>query len=354
MTERETEMEKVIPMKPVERVSKLKGDLVVRGPGVVLPQNMDEVTQFAQYMAKADEAIPKHLRLNPGMCMSVIMDSISWSMNPFSVARMHMVVNGVGSYMAQLIAAVVKAHAPIMEKVIPYKFTGEGGDLQCSITVHHAETGEEITYTSPKKKDIAVQNSPLWKSDPQQQLGYFTIRALARRHFPEILLGVYDREEVLAMKDITPKTQVDNFLEDKPEQQMGVDLASGPDKSVTVVVDRETGEIIDVSDIPEQGEEFFEKAKLVTPGDSLDEKGETQVANEELEGQPQEAPPEPVAPEVIAANMEGSIKASYDKKFLEALQARIKSDITALPGVLAARVRETIRERLKAIEGEEL
>ncbi|HCI98495.1 MAG TPA: hypothetical protein DHV74_02435, partial [Sulfitobacter sp.] len=45
------------------------------------------------------------------------------------------------------------------------------------------------------------------KGDPQQQLGYYSARAWARRHFPELLLGVYTREEIEeapSVRDVTP------------------------------------------------------------------------------------------------------------------------------------------------------
>ncbi len=197
--------------------------------GRVMPQTFGQVVEYAQMMCKGGLALPAHLRNNPGACLRVIQQAMAWEMDPWAVASKTYSVNDILAYEAQLISAVVKSRAPIKERVIPYVFTGEGGELQCSILLHHAETGEEIPYTSPKKKDITPQNSPLWKSDPQQQLSYYTIRALARRHFPEILLGVYDREEVMAMKDITPEKGVTNFLNDEsaephePEEQTPVE-----------------------------------------------------------------------------------------------------------------------------------
>jgi hypothetical protein len=43
---------------------------------------------------------------------------------------------------------------------------------------------------------IEAQNSPLWKNDPDQQLFYYSSRAFCRRHFPDVLLGVYSRDEL--------------------------------------------------------------------------------------------------------------------------------------------------------------
>jgi hypothetical protein len=185
--------------------------------GRVMPQTFGQVVEFAQMMCKAGLAIPKHLRDNPGVCLSVIQRSLAWEMDPWAVATKTYAVNDILAYEAQLVAAVVKKWAPIRERVIPYVFTGEGGELQCSITLHHAETGEEIFYQTPKRKDIKTQNSPLWSTEPQQQMSYYAIRAMCRRHFPEILLGVYDRDEVMAMKDITPDKPVENYLNDEPE-----------------------------------------------------------------------------------------------------------------------------------------
>lgn len=183
--------------------------------GRVMPATFGEVVEFSQMMCKGGLSIPAHLRNNPGACLRVVQQAMAWEFDPWAVASKTYSVNDILAYEAQLVSAVIKKWAPLKERVIPYKFTGEGGELQCSIVVHHAETGEEIPYTSPKKKDISPQNSPLWKTDPQQQLAYYSIRALARRHFPEILLGVYDREEVLSMKDVTPDKPVTNFLNDE-------------------------------------------------------------------------------------------------------------------------------------------
>jgi hypothetical protein len=178
---------------------------------VVLPTTMPEVVELSQYMCKSADAVPKHLRMNPGMCMSVIMDAISWHMNPWAVARGHMVVNGVGSYMSQTITAVINSRAPIKGRLVP-TYSGEGDKMVCRLDPETIE-GQVLPYESPEVGQITPKNSPLWKTDVKQQLGYYSCRAWARRYFPDLLMGVYDPEEAAMMKDITPK---DNFLEDEP------------------------------------------------------------------------------------------------------------------------------------------
>lgn len=351
--------------------------------GRVMPNTFGEVIQFAQMMCKAGTAIPKHYRDNPGACLSIIQRSMAWQMDPWAVAtKTYLVKDGdTIAYEAQLIAAVVKKWAPLVEKVIPYKFTGDGGELECSILVHHIETGEEIVYVSPKQKTIKTQNSPLWASDPQQQLAYYSIRALCRRHFPEILLGVYDREEVLAMRDITPEKRVDNFLEDEPAGD--VQPTPQPPAAAGPVLDRAGPANLETSSQPvddEQGADGQSKGESgapatvgpsasVTTGSRREaaeaerRAAETEAMNRELEGeepdpfdQPADEPETPIetiTPERIAENMLKSIAAAYDRAGVEALQGRWKADIVNLPGGLAARVRLALQERIKALEGEE-
>jgi hypothetical protein len=193
--------------------------------GRIMPQNFGQVIEFAQMMAKSDLAIPKHLRGNPGACMAIIQRCLAWEIDPWAAATKTYLVNDQLAYEAQLIVAVVNRKAPIQGRLVPV-FQGDGQDRVCVLEPKSGE-GQVLPYKSPKVKDIKPKNSPLWSNDPDQQLFYTSARAWCRRYFPEILLGVYDREEVMAMKDITPDKPVDNFLEDEPSQPQNLmDIAA--------------------------------------------------------------------------------------------------------------------------------
>lgn len=173
----------------------------------IAPQNLGEVVKFAEVMSRADIALPKHLRGNTGACMAVALQAMEWNLSPFAVASKSYQVNGAIAYEAQLIAAVVNTRSGIKGR-LKYRYEGEGNTLTCTVT--GILDGEECTYTSPQMGSITTKNSPLWKSDPQQQLGYFAARSWARRHCPEVILGVYDRDEAEEFrgpdnaKNITP------------------------------------------------------------------------------------------------------------------------------------------------------
>jgi hypothetical protein len=173
----------------------------------IAPQNLAEVVKFAEVMCRADIALPKHLRGNAGACMAVALQALDWQMNPFAVASKSYQVNGAIAYEAQLIAAVVNTRSGIKGR-LKYRYDGTGNDMTCTVT--GTINGDELEYTTPTIGSITTKNSPLWKSDPQQQLGYFAARSWARRHTPEVILGVYDREEAEQFhgpdnaRDVTP------------------------------------------------------------------------------------------------------------------------------------------------------
>lgn len=172
--------------------------LTRRGQGVmVVPETFGEVQAFAEYMSKGGIAVPKHCRDQPGVCMAIIMRATSWEMEPYAVASKTYSVNDILSYEAQLVAAVIHTRAPIVG-LPEYEYEGEGDARVCTVIIK-TTWGQVLRHPSPKFGKIHPKNSPLWKSDPDQQQGFYTIRALGRRYFPDLLMGVYTPEEMPAV-----------------------------------------------------------------------------------------------------------------------------------------------------------
>ena len=182
---------------PATKTSLATIDMQSRGDGVaMLPANLGQVVQFAEVMCKADIALPQHLRGNAGACLAVSMRAFNWEMEPFAVASKTYMVSGQIAYEAQLVAAVINTRAPITKRP-KYEFMGEPfSTRQCKVTFETRD-GETYEYISPQTSKILPKNSPLWKTDEDQQLGYYSVRAGARRYFPEVIMGVYTPEEMV-------------------------------------------------------------------------------------------------------------------------------------------------------------
>src|ERR1700730_760606 len=205
--------------------TKIAGTLQVSDKvGGISFTNAGEVMEFAKMLSISQGAVPKHLRGNPGACLGIVMQAIEWRMSPFAVANKSYVVNDRLAFEAQLIHAVAIQRAPI-EGRIRFEFSGEGATRKCTASAKLAgqlKNGKGeledhwLSYTSPAIGEIKVKNSPLWVSDPDQQLTYYSVRALCRRHFPDVLMGIFAPDEFdgpARARDVTPKPTLGERLD---------------------------------------------------------------------------------------------------------------------------------------------
>lgn len=163
-----------------------------------LPTNMGEAMELAKLMA-ASNFVPPHLRGKPGDCLAVVMQAGRWAMDPFAVGNKTYFVNDRMAYESQLVNAVVNSSGALNGR-LKVEWSGSGNDLKCTVS-GHVKGDPELKTRTVDIKTITTRNSPLWKQDPEQQIAYFTTRAWARLHTPEVLLGVYTPDE---LREIEP------------------------------------------------------------------------------------------------------------------------------------------------------
>lgn len=184
----------------------------VGGSGVEI-SNFAQQVDFAKWLSQAGHAIPKHLRGNVGACLAVLDISQRWGFSPYQVSRLCYVVNDILAFQAQLVTAVINKFAPL-EGRLRYRYEGEGDTRVCIASgVPKGET-EPLEYRTPPLAQIQPKNSPLFKTDPDQQLAYIAGTRFCRRYFSEVLIGIYTPDELEdagiahvgpdQAKDITP------------------------------------------------------------------------------------------------------------------------------------------------------
>jgi hypothetical protein len=181
-----------------------KGIELSTSSGMIV-RDVGQAMEVAKLMSISGSAVPVHIRSNPGICLAVAIQAWEWGMNPFAVANKSYVVNDRLAYESALYNAVVLRRAPIVGR-LKIVYAGEGAARRCTVsaTMRTEAGGGTADYQSPKFGDINPKNSPLWKSDPDQQLFYFSVRAFVRRHFPDVMMGVYTADE---LEDIVPMPQ---------------------------------------------------------------------------------------------------------------------------------------------------
>lgn len=170
-------------------------------------ENWAQLVDFSKYMGASGFAVAKPLRGNLGACMRVIEQASRWGFSAFDLASHCYVVNDILAYDSLTIHAIIEKFAPLKYRLRP-KFEGEGDDRTCTVTGHFKGELDPLDYTTPQLGQINPKNSPLWKSDPDQQLWYFATRRWAKRYCPDILLGAYAVDELLDSPGIVPDRHI--------------------------------------------------------------------------------------------------------------------------------------------------
>jgi hypothetical protein len=160
------------------------------GSGMI-PTDMGAAMRLAEMMSTG-RLVPAHLQKSPGDCLMVVELAMRFRMSPFAVAQCTSVIQGKLMLEGKLVAAAINSSG-VLEDRLAYDFSG-ANDTR-AVTVRGTMRGEaeprEMTVTLKEAKTT----NPLWTKQPDQQLVYFATRAWARRHAPEVMLGVYSPEE---------------------------------------------------------------------------------------------------------------------------------------------------------------
>jgi RecT family len=178
----------------------------INSAALVLNQaSMESMMRVAELMASGKATVPKHLQNNPSDCLAVVMQAVQWQMNPWAVAQKTHLVNGTLGYEAQLVNAVVQSSNAI-DGTFRYEFTGNTPAINCRAGAiikgdKNVTWGEWLCENT-----VTTKNSPLWKVNPKQQMGYLQVKNWARLYCPGAILGVYTPDEL----DATPPRLMGN------------------------------------------------------------------------------------------------------------------------------------------------
>ncbi|KMD15226.1 recombinase RecT [Klebsiella pneumoniae] len=156
---------------------------------------MDRMLKIADVMSQGISTVPKHLQGKPSDCLAIVMQAARWGMDPYVVGQKTHVINGTLGYEAQLVSAVLTATGAIRGR-FHYEYRGEKDLMECRVGA--VISGEnDITWNEWLcVSEVTIKNSPLWKSNPKQQIGYLQVKYWARAYTPWAILGVYTPDEL--------------------------------------------------------------------------------------------------------------------------------------------------------------
>lgn len=141
---------------------------------------------------------PKHLRgqtpaETTANCFRVVNQAMRWGFDPFAVGDETYVVQGRLGYQGKLVAAVINARAGLVGR-LKAEYTGKGDARTVVIS------GQFATEKEPRTVDLSLAAAKtanqMWVKDPDQKLFYSGVIKWARRHCPELILGVLTDDDL--------------------------------------------------------------------------------------------------------------------------------------------------------------
>jgi hypothetical protein len=152
--------------------------------------------RLATVMA-ASQFLPPHLKGKTGPaetvanCYQVIVQAQRWEMDPYQVANHTFAVGGRLGFDGQLIASVVHARSNLDGRLrCTYDGTGDARRITITGRFKDEDQPRTIEMTVAQGKAATQQVHRMWTSDPDQKLWYSGVLKWARRHCPEVVLGV--------------------------------------------------------------------------------------------------------------------------------------------------------------------
>lgn len=166
----------------------------------------EHMQRIAQLMANAT-LTPKHLKGSTPQeslanCFRVANQAVRWGMDPFAIMDETYVVHGRLGYQGKLVMGVVNARAGLTGR-LNFKFSGAGADRTIEVIGHFSNEDEPRTITLSVAQ--AKTDNEMWKKNPDQKLVYSGSIMWARRHCPEITLGVLTEEDLEAFVNSRPQ-----------------------------------------------------------------------------------------------------------------------------------------------------
>jgi hypothetical protein len=251
-----------------------------------IARRYDVAAKIAHGMSRAS-ILPDHLRTKKvegrivplemqeieANCMLICSQALRWGVDPFALAPESYVVNGILGYQGKLVIGIINKLAGL-EKNLTFEYEGAGDKMSCTCIGRIKGESDDRTAVWDVKRG-ATKDNENWRKDPEQQLAYATARRWARRHKPEVLLGIVSTEdppEIIdtfarnaerpALPEVAPaKTEPDPELEEISASVEWEHLGKQYEKTILRadqkgtlerLVDKIRAEAIDVLPEPEQ------------------------------------------------------------------------------------------------------
>ena len=259
---------------PVETaVVPMRANIQVGGkPMAIVPQSFDDVWRIATLMSKT-AMVPEAYRGKEADCAVAIMYGLELGMSPVVALQSIAVVNGRPSVWGDaLVTLCHRAGHKLVETI-----EGEGDEMVAKCVMHNKDgTQTPRTFSVKDAKTADLWGKNVWKKYPKRMLQMRARGFAIRDGAAEVLAGasiVEEQQDVVPMRDVTPKKPIAATLPDIPEDPPANDDVIDPPAQDDVpdhqaVLREMQGKLATAT--PEQAHEFaMEYAERITEMDEV-------------------------------------------------------------------------------------
>lgn len=167
------------------------------------PHTFASAMQMADALSKST-IIPRDYQGNPSNCLIAVEMSSRMNASPMMVMQHLFVVNGRPAWSSQWIVAMINQSRKYKTE-LQYEFghAPEDGGLSCYAWAidqqNHRVEGPKITMKMAEAEGWLNKNGSKWKTMPQVMIQYRAASFFGRKNCPDMIMGIYSREEVLEM-----------------------------------------------------------------------------------------------------------------------------------------------------------
>lgn len=265
------------PETPVSSVKEEKKELIEAAKKLpptesfsLRPRNFEEAYRFSNLIAESD-LIPKEFQKKPANVLLAVQLGMELGVAPMQALQSIFVVNGRPAIFGDLLPAIAY-QSGLLEFI-----KEEGDEKQATCTVKrkgHESITRTFTYTEAERAKLPARN-PTYLSYPKRMLAMRARAYAIRDAFPDVLKGVYVREELEDIEpvDITPKPEPLKMPEptkEKPNVKGTANAVESPGDDISADSQPPAGTSEDRSGDPETSGRPNESSLGGTPNQKLE------------------------------------------------------------------------------------
>ena len=168
---------------------------------VITPKTLAEAKELSAMLAGA-RTIPEALQKSPADVMAIVMAGAELGLAPMQAIRALVLIKGKPTLSADAMGALVKSRRDVCQYLVVKHSDGQRATYETQRVGDPTPTVMGFTLDEAK---VAGLSGDSWRKFPAAMLRARALSAICRTVYPDLLLGVYDPDELAPEpRDVTP------------------------------------------------------------------------------------------------------------------------------------------------------